>query len=127
MAERYPNGLKTLREKEKLLVTSNFSFSHSVFIRLVSKGHQKVSLCGNGLNRVGYLFSRERIKSLPHNPDFQRRFRRSLLKTLREKEKMLITSIFSFFPKCFLLYHSKKLLFCFQFWLHPKFCRLLKG
>ena len=29
--ESYPNGQKTLWEKEKLLVTSNFSFSHSVF------------------------------------------------------------------------------------------------
>ena len=29
---------------------SNFSFSHSVFKRLVSQGRQKVSLCGNGLN-----------------------------------------------------------------------------
>ena len=28
---------------------SNFSFSHSVFERLVSQGRQKVSLCGNGL------------------------------------------------------------------------------
>ena len=37
-------------EKEKLLVTSNFSFSHSVFNRLVSQGCQKVSLCGNGLS-----------------------------------------------------------------------------
>ena len=36
-------------EKEKSLVTGNFSFSHSVFKRLVSQGHQKVSLCGNGL------------------------------------------------------------------------------
>ena len=36
-------------EKEKLLVTSNFSFSHSVFKRFVSQGCQKVSLCGNGL------------------------------------------------------------------------------
>ena len=36
-------------EKEKLLVTSNFSFSHSVFKRLVSQGRQKVSLCRNGL------------------------------------------------------------------------------
>ena len=27
----------------------NFSFSHSVFKRLVSHGRQKVSLCGNGL------------------------------------------------------------------------------
>ena len=48
MAESYPNGLKTLWVKEKLLVTSNFSFSHSVFKRLVSQGRQKVSLCGNG-------------------------------------------------------------------------------
>ena len=32
-----------------LLVTNNFSFSHSVFKRLDSQGHQKVSLCGNGL------------------------------------------------------------------------------
>ena len=35
MAECSLNGLKTLCEKEKLLVTSNFSFSHSVFKRLV--------------------------------------------------------------------------------------------
>ena len=49
MAESYPNGKKTLWEKEKLLVTSNFSFFHSVFKRLVSRGCQKVSLCGNGL------------------------------------------------------------------------------
>ena len=30
---------------------SNFSFSYSVFKRLVSQGRQKVTLCGNGLNR----------------------------------------------------------------------------
>ena len=41
--------LKTLWEKEKLLVTSNFSFSHSVFKRLVSQECQKVSLCRKGL------------------------------------------------------------------------------
>ena len=35
-----------------MLVISNFSFSHSVFERLVSKGRQKVSLCGNGLNNI---------------------------------------------------------------------------
>ena len=35
MAERCPKGKKTLLEKEKLLVTSNFSFSHNVFKRLV--------------------------------------------------------------------------------------------
>ena len=43
MEESYPNGWKTLLEKEKLLVTS------SVFNRLVSQGRLKVSLCGNGL------------------------------------------------------------------------------
>ena len=52
MAESYPHGWKTLWEKEKLLVTSNFSFSHSVFKRLVSQGRQKVSLCGNGLTSI---------------------------------------------------------------------------
>ena len=35
MAERFPKGLETLWEKEKLFVTSNFSFSHTVFKRLV--------------------------------------------------------------------------------------------
>ena len=30
-------------------MTSYFSFSHSVFKRLVSQGRQKKSLCGNGL------------------------------------------------------------------------------
>ena len=38
-------------EKEKLLVTSHFSFSHSVFKRLVSQGCQKVTLCGKGLKK----------------------------------------------------------------------------
>ena len=42
-------GRKSLWEKEELLVTSNFSFSHSVFKGLVSQGRQKVSLRGNGL------------------------------------------------------------------------------
>ena len=35
MAESTPNRWKTLWEKEKLLVTSNFSFSHNVFKRHV--------------------------------------------------------------------------------------------
>ena len=35
MLENYPKEWKTLWEKEKLLVMSNFSFSQSVFKRLV--------------------------------------------------------------------------------------------
>ena len=43
---------KTLWDKEKMLVTSIFSFSHHVLKRLLSQTRQKVSLCGNGL-KVG--------------------------------------------------------------------------
>ena len=45
MTENSPNGRKTLWEKEKLLVTSNFSFSLSVFKRLVSERHVKIRAC----------------------------------------------------------------------------------
>ena len=49
MAEISQNGLKTLWEKEKLLVTSNFSFSHSVFKRLVLQTRKNQGLFGKGL------------------------------------------------------------------------------
>ena len=49
MAKTSPTGYKTLWEKDKLLVTSNFSFSHRVFKRLVC-GHVKTRPClGQGL------------------------------------------------------------------------------
>ena len=35
--------------KGEIACTSNFSFSHNVFKRLLSQRRQKVSLCGNGL------------------------------------------------------------------------------
>ena len=55
-----------------MLVTSNFSFSHSVFKRLVSQGRQKVSLCWNGLSQVQikHIFRRKEflwIKNLSLN------------------------------------------------------------
>ena len=56
MEESSPNRLKTLWEKEKLLVTSNFSFSHSVFKRLVLQTRKNQGLFGKGLND----FERER-------------------------------------------------------------------
>ena len=49
MAECSLNGLKTLCEKEKLLVMSNFSFSHSVFKRLVLQTRENQGLFGKGL------------------------------------------------------------------------------
>ena len=43
------------------------------------------------------------VNPLPHNSEFYQPRGRILLKTLWEKEKMLVTSIFSFFPQYFLL------------------------
>ena len=43
----------------------------------------------------------KRVNSLQHNPDFWRPQGKKLLKTFREKEKMLVTSIFSFSQNVF--------------------------
>ena len=51
MAESYQNGQKNLWEKEKLLVTSNFSFSHGVFKALVLLTGKNQGLFGKGLKR----------------------------------------------------------------------------
>ena len=48
-------GKKQCGKRRNCSLTSNFSFSHSVFKRLVSQGCQKVSLCGNGLIFVGKM------------------------------------------------------------------------
>ena len=48
MENKYHIGYKTLWEKEKLLVKSNFSFSHTVFYSYVSLVRQNAVLCGNG-------------------------------------------------------------------------------
>ena len=50
MENEYHIGKKTLWEKEKLLVTSNFSLSHNVFHNYKSLVRQNAVLCGNGLN-----------------------------------------------------------------------------
>ena len=59
MAESYPKALKTLWEKEKSLVTSNLSFSHSVFKGLVPQTCKSRGLFGKGLNGVelGFVYS----------------------------------------------------------------------
>ena len=46
---KFPEWVEKLWEKEKLLVTSNFSFSHSVFKRLVLQTRKKHGLFGKGL------------------------------------------------------------------------------
>ena len=57
MAVSSPNRYKTLWEKEKLLVTSNFSFSHGVFKRLVLQTHKNQGLFGKGLKIHNYAIT----------------------------------------------------------------------
>ena len=52
MAERFPNRWKTQWKKEKLLDTSNFSFSICVFKRLVRQTHKNQGLFGKALKAV---------------------------------------------------------------------------
>ena len=52
MAESLQNGKKMMWEKEKLLVTSNFSFSHIVFERHVLQTHKDQGLFWKGLTRA---------------------------------------------------------------------------
>ena len=57
--ESPPKGWKTRWEKEKLLVKSNFSFSHSVFKRLVLQTRKTQGLFGEGFrkNKDYFYFS----------------------------------------------------------------------
>ena len=55
----------------------------------------------------GSLFSNNGNSSLPHNPDFKRPRKRRLLKTLWEKEKMLVPSIFSLSHNVFYPFRNK--------------------
>ena len=48
--KQVPYRVENIVRKEKLLVTSNFSFSHNVFHSYISLVQQNVVLCGNGLN-----------------------------------------------------------------------------
>ena len=54
MEESSPKGWKTQWEKEKVLVTSNFSFSHSVFKSLVQQTHKNQGLFGKRLIRLPF-------------------------------------------------------------------------
>ena len=47
-----PYKVGNIVRKEKLLDTSNFSFSHNVFHSYLSLVRQNAALCGNGLTRV---------------------------------------------------------------------------
>ena len=54
---KFSTGYKTLWEKKKLLIVSNFSFSHSVFERRVLRTPKNKGLFGKGLMVAWYIFS----------------------------------------------------------------------
>ena len=106
MAESSPYQQKTLWEKEKLLLTSNFSFYHSVFKRFLLQTRKNQGLFGKGLT-----YCSNTMLFVPCNIPFLNSFPNStsLLKTLWKNEKSLVTSNSSF-SQCFLpfrktLYH----------------------
>ena len=110
MAESSLKEKKTLWEKEKLLIMSNFSFSHSVFKRLVlqTRKNLMVPIIRSMLNASNQLLSQYSVNHLshinpfPNKPWFLHVGRMSLLKTLREKKKIARNKQFLLFPQCFL-------------------------
>ena len=52
MAEDPPKGRKHCGKKERLLVTSNFPFSRSVFKKRVLQTGKNQGIIGKGLNNV---------------------------------------------------------------------------
>ena len=81
---------------------SNFSFSHSVFKRLVSHGRQKASLCGNGLTlyQTTTSYTGPNRKYLQTTNDLEKE---DIWKYCG-KRRMLVTS-FLLFQRGFLSYH----------------------
>ena len=61
--QKVPFRVENFVKKEKLLVTSNFSFSHNVFHSFTSLVSQNAALCGNGLKFTG----KHEIKTLTLN------------------------------------------------------------
>ena len=66
MAESSPNGQKTLWVKKKLLVMSNFSFSHSVFKRLTTDTEKPGLMFGQGLTH-DKIFVLSKLKAVADN------------------------------------------------------------
>ena len=54
MGIQLSDRVETLWEKEKLLVASDFSFSHSVFKRFVLQTHKNQGLYGKGLKLMAF-------------------------------------------------------------------------
>ena len=92
MAESSQNGKKTLREKEKLLITSNFSFSNSVFKRPFLQTRENQGLFGKGLSNSYVTFPNPRLSN-SSGSFFLDPEKKKPTKTMLEREKILDTRI----------------------------------
>ena len=101
-------GLKTLWEKEKILGTGIFSFSHNVFNRLFPKGCQKLSFHG-------------RVLTFSQTTRLLITLKKSPLKIMREKEKMLVNNIFVF-PHSVFYPSQNTFYFSIKFLIHSFKC-----
>ena len=101
--------LKKLQEKEKLLIISNFSISQTAFYPFRGLSTIFFILKQNCCLQTLWVWKSlnftvwERVNPFPHSDTFWRLWETSLLKTLWEKEKLLVTSNFSFSHSVFYL------------------------
>ena len=86
IAESFPIGKKMQWEKEKLLVKSNFSFSHSVFKILALSTHKSKGLCEKKVN----FSTNNKIKTTISRLLIGWHFSLIDQNSLWEKEKMLV-------------------------------------
>ena len=116
--------VKTLREKEKMLVTSIFSFSHNVFKRLLFQGCLKSKLCGKELTHYHTMSHFDALKIY------------IAVENIVRKGEIACSRQFLLFSQCFPLYmalacHFKcTLKFRLQFvslWASLKFCCQVMG
>ena len=98
MEESSLNRLKTLWEKEKMLDTTNFSFSHSVFKRLVQQTRKNRSVSGKRLNKVYFSLSLQLWCLVLYSKS-----RRCInpLENIVERAEIAHFEQFHLFPQCF--------------------------
>ena len=106
--------------KREIARSSNFSFSHSVFKRLVSQKRQKVSLCGNGFTHYHTMPHSDALKIYSCGKHCEKR-RNCLLQAISPFLTMLSTHIFH--SKCILKHHLQFV----SIWTNRRFCRLVMG
>ena len=104
--------LKTLREKEKLLITSNFSFSHSVFylFQELSAIFVKSQIVICKLIQFGRVFIKfvvwERVNPKPQNP-LPNNPNEVTVENIVGKEEYVANQHFLLFPQCFVSVQGK--------------------